>query len=105
MKQIYIFGDSILKGVTYSEEAGRHKLLPGRFSTLADMGYQVKNCSIMGATVAEGCTMLQRKLTDPASDTTVLLEEGGEYSFGLSRSLKHVRINLVNHTARYFRFD
>ena len=24
MKQIYIFGDSILKGVTYSEEAGRH---------------------------------------------------------------------------------
>jgi len=77
MKQILIFGDSILKGVTYSEEAGRHKLLPDRFSTLADMGYQVKNCSIMGATVAEGCTMLQRKLTDPASDTTVLLEYGG----------------------------
>ena len=30
MKQIFIFGDSILKGVTYSEEAGRHKLVPDR---------------------------------------------------------------------------
>jgi len=77
MKQIYIFGDSILKGVTYSEEAGRHKLLPGRFTTLSDMGYEVKNCSIMGATVEEGITQLRRKLAEPASDTTVLLEYGG----------------------------
>ena len=77
MKQIFIFGDSILKGVTYSEEAGRHKLLPGRFSTLSDRGYEVRNCSLMGATVEEGLTMLRRKLTDPASDAAVLLEYGG----------------------------
>ena len=58
MKQIYIFGDSILKGVTYSEEAGRHKLLPGRFSALTEKGYAVKNCSVMGATVEEAHTIL-----------------------------------------------
>ena len=77
MKQILIFGDTILKGVTYSAEAGRHKLLPGHFAGLKDMGYEVKNCSIMGATVEEGITMLRRRLTDPASDTAVLLEYGG----------------------------
>ena len=77
MKQIYIFGDSILKGVTYSEEAGRHKLLPGRFTTLSDMGYEVKNCSVMGATVEEGITQLRRRLAEPSSDITVLLEYGG----------------------------
>lgn len=77
MKQIFIFGDSILKGVTYSEEAGRHKLIPDRFSTLTDKGWTVKNCSLMGATVEEGVTMLRRKFTDPGADTTVLLEFGG----------------------------
>ena len=77
MKQIYIFGDSILKGVTYSEEAGRHKLLPGHFAALSDMGYTVKNCSIMGATVEEGIAQLQKRLAEPAEQTTVLLEYGG----------------------------
>ena len=77
MKQIFLFGDSILKGVTYSEEAGRHKLVPDRFSVLAEQGRIVKNCSIMGATVTEGLTMLRRKLTEPAADTAVLLEFGG----------------------------
>ncbi len=77
MKQIFIFGDSILKGVTYNEEAGRHKLLPGRFSTLADRGWEVRNCSLMGATVEEGISLLRRKLTTADDDTTVLLEYGG----------------------------
>ncbi len=77
MKQIYLFGDSIIKGVTYSEDAGRHKLLPGRFASLAEKGYAVKNCSLMGATVEEGFTMLGRKLTDADRDTVVLLEYGG----------------------------
>ncbi len=79
MKQIYIFGDSILKGVTYSEEAGRHKLLPDRFPVLSGLGYEVKNCSVMGATIEEGITLLRRKLlTDTtAGETTVLLEYGG----------------------------
>ena len=38
-------------------------------------------------------------------DSVMRVEEGGRVYFAPSRSLKHVRINLVNHTARYFRFD
>ena len=77
MKQIFIFGDSILKGVTYSEETARHRLVPDRFSTLTNRGYTVRNCAIVGATVEEGITMLRRKLTEPAEDAAVLLEFGG----------------------------
>ena len=77
MKQIFIFGDSIVKGVTYSTEANRHRLLPDRFSTLASRGWEVKNCALVGATVEEGIKMLNRKLVDTAADTTVLLEFGG----------------------------
>ncbi len=80
MKQIYIFGDSILKGVTYNEEAGRHKLLPGRFANLTHMGYEIQNCSVMGATIAEGVAQFGRKLSAMEKlpeDTAVLLEFGG----------------------------
>lgn len=38
-------------------------------------------------------------------DSVMRVEEGGRVYFAPGRSLKHVRINLVNHTARYFRFD
>lgn len=77
MKQIFIFGDSIVKGVTYSTEADKYKLVSGRFSTLASRGWEVKNCALVGATVEEGIRMLRRKLVDTADNTTVLLEFGG----------------------------
>ena len=77
MKQILIFGDSILRGVYYSSEAGRHKLFRDRFKALTEMGYEVKNCSIMGATIGTGRDLLEKRLTDPASDTTVIFEYGG----------------------------
>ena len=38
-------------------------------------------------------------------DSVMRVEEGGRVYFAPARSLKHVRINLVNHTARYFRFE
>jgi len=77
MKQILIFGDSILKGVTYNDEISKHKLLHDHFSTLREMGYAVKNCSLMGATITEGRCLIEKKMTEPASDTIVLLEYGG----------------------------
>ena len=77
MKRILIFGDSIMRGVYYSAEAGRHKLFSDRFKNLEAMGYEVKNCSVMGATVGTGRDMIERRLTDPASDTTVIFEYGG----------------------------
>lgn len=77
MKRILTFGDSIMRGVYYSEEAGRHKLFGERFTALRDMGYEVTNCSIMGATIGTGSTLVAKKLTSPASDTTVVFEYGG----------------------------
>lgn len=77
MKQLLIFGDSIMKGVYYSEEACRHKLIGERLPELKSLGYEIKNCSIMGATIGTGRDMIQKRLTDPASDTTVIFEYGG----------------------------
>lgn len=77
MKRLLIFGDSIMRGVYYSSEAGRHKLYSDRFKKLAGLGWEVKNCSVMGATVGTGRDLIARKLTDPASDTTVIFEYGG----------------------------
>ena len=83
MKRILIFGDSILKGVYYSEEEGRHRLYRERSGELARAGLEVKNCSVMGATVVTGEELLRRKLADvlppdgDRSDTAVILEYGG----------------------------
>jgi lysophospholipase L1-like esterase len=77
MKRILIFGDSIMRGVYYSEEAGRHKLYGERLSELKEVGYEVKNCSIMGATVETGLDLIKKRLTVPADETTVLFEYGG----------------------------
>ncbi len=77
MKRILIFGDSILRGVYYSEEAGRHKLYGERLQSLKAEGIEVKNCSVMGATVETGLDMIKKRLTAPASETTVLFEYGG----------------------------
>ena len=77
MKRILIFGDSIMRGVYYSEEAGRHKLYGERLAGLKEAGYEVKNCSIMGATVETGLDLIKKRLTVPADETTVLFEYGG----------------------------
>ena len=72
MKQILIFGDSVMRGVYYSEEAGRHKLYKDRFAKLKNSGYAVTNCSIMGATVKTGEDIIKKRLTTRVSDTTVI---------------------------------
>ncbi len=77
MKRIVIFGDSIMRGVYFSEESGRHKLFGERLSELKQAGYEVTNASIMGATVSTGTSLIRKRLTAPASDTTVIFEYGG----------------------------
>lgn len=77
MKRLLIFGDSIMRGVYYSEEAGRHKLVKDRFASLKERGFEVINSSVMGATVNTGAELIKKKLTIPAEDTTVIFEYGG----------------------------
>ena len=78
MKRILIFGDSILKGVYYSEEEGRHRLYRERQEEMRAAGFDVKNCSVMGATVTTGEALLHRKLAESLTDdSAVILEYGG----------------------------
>lgn len=79
MKRLLIFGDSILKGVYYSDECGRHKLYGERLSGLRENGVEIRNCSVMGATIGSGEKMLRSKLSPENcdSDTRVIFEYGG----------------------------
>jgi len=76
MKRLMIFGDSILKGVTYSGQ--KYQLCQGHdFSFLHDNGVEVENYSRMGATINTGLAVLKKKLAPCDENTTVLLSFGG----------------------------
>ena len=78
MKQLMIFGDSIMKGVTFNCQ--KYQLCQEHnFDFLAQRNIAVQNFSKMGATVTAGLSILKRKLAaqPDASDTTVLFSFGG----------------------------
>ena len=81
MNKLMIFGDSILKGVTYSEEKKRYVMCDHDYvSKLADEGIITENYCKMGATVNKIEQILDRKMELMNSDTTVLFEFGGNDS-------------------------
>ena len=78
MKRLMIFGDSIMKGVTFNGQ--KYQLCQEHnFDFLAKRNIAVQNFSKMGATVTTGLSILKRKLAaqPDASDTTVLFSFGG----------------------------
>ena len=78
MKKLEIFGDSILKGVMYSEEQKKYKLCQdSKFSELTQYGIEVKNNSKMGATITDGLNIMSRRIDSIDKDTIVLLSYGG----------------------------
>lgn len=78
MKKLLIYGDSILRGITYSEEAKKHKLCTGyKLPTLAALGYDVINHSRMGATVDRGLDMFEYTIAECDKDSTVIFDFGG----------------------------
>ena len=77
MKQLELYGDSILKGVTYAAEQNKYRLCHrARFDELEQQGIAVNNHSRMGATVEKGVSILE-KHAPYADDTLVILEYGG----------------------------
>lgn len=86
MKKLLIYGDSILRGITYSEEARKHKLCADyKLPSLSALGYEVINHSRMGATVVRGADMFDYTIGECDSDTTVIFEFGGndcDYDWG-----------------------
>ena len=77
MKKIKIYGDSILKGVMYSDELKRYKLFGYKYEKLSENGIEVENCCKMGATIEEGFRIMQDTLEDCDENTVVVLEYGG----------------------------
>jgi lysophospholipase L1-like esterase len=78
MKKLVIYGDSILRGITYSEQMGRHKLCAGYdLKTISDIGYEVKNRARMGATIVRGMDILESTLDECGENAVVLFEFGG----------------------------
>ena len=78
MKRLVIYGDSILRGITYSEQLGRHKLCAGYdLKSIAALGYEIKNRARMGATIVRGMDILESTLDECGGDSVVIFEFGG----------------------------
>lgn len=78
MKKLIIYGDSILRGITYSEQLGRHKLCSGyRLESVSALGYEIKNRCRMGATILRGMDILEKTLDECDENSVVLFEFGG----------------------------
>ena len=78
MNKIYIIGDSVMKGIVYSESNNKYSFSSEmKFSELISEGYEVCNYSKMGATIDKGYSILQKKLTGDHSGDIVLFGYGG----------------------------
>lgn len=77
MKKLFIFGDSILKGVTFSEEANRYRICLPNYESLSENGIEVNNLSKMGATIEYGERILKEELSGMDGESIVLFEYGG----------------------------
>ena len=76
MRQLMIFGDSVMKGVIH--ENGKFRLCQDHdFSFLSKNAITGVNYAKMGATVKTGFAIMQRKLGLCTQDDTVLLSFGG----------------------------
>ena len=78
MKKIWLFGDSIFKGITYSDEKQRYRVSAMQnFKKLEESGIEIQNFSKLGATIEYGYKILKTKLLAPTEDSTVFFEYGG----------------------------
>ena len=79
-KKVIILGDSIAKGVVYSEDKRRYTILEDNCvkRLTRDTGVDITNLSSMGRTCADAFKTLERAELD--KDTIVVLEYGGNDS-------------------------
>ena len=78
MNKLFIFGDSILKGVTFSDERRRLVIASsGGYGEIEQMGYDVKNKSRLGATITKGLGIMDETLEECGEGDIVLIEYGG----------------------------
>lgn len=78
MSKLIIYGDSILRGITYSAERRAHYLCRGhRLESVRELGIELINKSRMGATIPYGLQMIDETQELCERGSTVLLEYGG----------------------------
>ena len=76
MRQLIIFGDSVIKGVHHC--GGKFHLCPDHdFASLQAVGVEAHNYAKMGATIGTGLSILQRRLSACGPGATVLFSFGG----------------------------
>ena len=77
MRELIIYGDSVLKGVTYDGQLKKYRLCRREFELLAKKGIAVVNESKMGATVNIANGIIKATLDNCGENSLVLLELGG----------------------------
>lgn len=77
MKKLELFGDSILKGVTFSSEHKKYKLCKFAYDTLLEYGVEYDNHSRMGYTVDKGLEILLESCVDLNQNSICVIEFGG----------------------------
>ncbi len=76
-RKLEIYGDSILRGVTYDSARGRYTLCKERSETIDGLGVEARNYSRLGATVTKGVELVEKNVIANEKGTVVLLEYGG----------------------------
>lgn len=76
MRELMIFGDSVMKGVIH--EDNKFRLCHDHdFAFLSESSIKAANYAKMGATIKTGLEIMRRKLAPCTRETTVLLSFGG----------------------------
>lgn len=100
MNKLEIFGDSILKGVTYTE--GKYKIIHGSLEErLRTEQYEVSRHCRMGATISDAINRMRKEFeTDSPEGKTVIIEFGGNDSdFNWKDIAENPTGTFVPHTA------
>ncbi|MDR1902895.1 MAG: SGNH/GDSL hydrolase family protein [Treponema sp.] len=79
IRNVGVFGDSILKGIQIDDENNRYRVMNNIDFEQISIKHQllIKNYSLFGCTVKKGCSMLQKRLENGKSYDIVVIEYGG----------------------------
>ena len=78
MRIIEIYGDSVMRGVIYSQEEKRYKLCEDhKFTSFSQNDIYVTNNARMGFTISDGFSTIKKRIDSIEKNSTVLLEFGG----------------------------
>ncbi len=77
MKKVFLFGDSIVKGVVCSDKGRYHLTKAQRFSRLEKAGFELCSFARMGKTIEYGLQCIEKHLTAFSSGDLALISFGG----------------------------